>query len=146
MAFGNPVNKNHSSRRTNRAISDINVTPFVDVLLVLLIIFMIAAPMMTGSVEIDLPEGASNKIINNVSDPISISVKADGSIYLQDEKIKLRPLPKRLLQITNNNIDSKIFINADKQLNYGRVMEIIKVINSTGFKQVVLVTELSEEK
>ncbi len=121
---------------------DINITPFVDVLLVLLIIFMVAAPMMTGSVELDLPKGASNAN-QSQDEPIAVSIKNDGSIYLQEEQTKLRSLPEKLLAITGNNIDSKIFVRADSKIDYGRVMEAVKTINSAGFTQVVLVTELS---
>ncbi|MFT6106085.1 MAG: biopolymer transport protein TolR [Rickettsiales bacterium] len=124
--------------------SDINITPFVDVLLVLLIIFMVAAPMMTGSVELELPKGASKA--NQINEaPIAVSIKSDGTIFLQEEKVKIRLLPKELMKITNNNINSKIFVRADEQIDYGRVMEAVKAINYAGFTQVVLVTELSGE-
>ena len=131
--------KNHKKRRV---ISDINITPFVDVLLVLLIIFMVAAPMMTSAVSIDLPKGASNPISEKIQ-PISVSIKADGSVFLQEDSIKLNSLPSKLLQLTNNNLNNKIHVRADQSLDYGRVMEVVKVISSTGFSQVVLVTELS---
>ena len=131
-----------NSRRRRAAMSDINITPFVDVLLVLLVIFMVAAPMMTGSVELELPKGAANA--NQQQDePIAVSIKNDGSVYLQEEPVKLRSLPEKLLAITNKNIDAKIFVRADTKIDYGRVMEVVKTINATGFTQVVLVTELS---
>lgn len=134
--------QNKNSKKRRATMSDINITPFVDVLLVLLIIFMVAAPMMTGSVELELPKGTANAI-NEKDEPITVSIKSDGSVYLQDEIVKLRLLPERLLDISNNNIDSKIFVRADSKLDYGRVMEVVRTINSTGFTQVVLVTELS---
>jgi biopolymer transport protein TolR len=140
MAFN--TGKNHHKRHKRATISDINITPFVDVLLVLLIIFMVAAPMMTGSVEVNLPKGASSAI-SEKSDPISVTIKEDGSIYLQEENIKLRNLPARLLEITNRDLDAKIFVRADQKLDYGRVMEIVKATNSAGFTQVILVTELN---
>ncbi|MES2676743.1 MAG: biopolymer transporter ExbD [Pseudomonadota bacterium] len=139
MAFST---QNKNSRKRRAAMSDINITPFVDVLLVLLIIFMVAAPMMTGSIELDLPKGTANA--NQSGDePIAVSIKNDGTIYLQEEPTKLRTLPEQLLALTNNNIDSKIFVRADSKIDYGRVMEAVKTINSAGFTQVVLVTELS---
>jgi len=122
--------------------SDINITPFVDVLLVLLIIFMVAAPMMTSSVDLELPKGANNSS-SQQDDPITVSIKNDGSVYVGDEMVKLKALPETLLQMTNNNITGKIFVRADTKIDYGRVMEVVKVINSSGFTQVVLVTELS---
>ncbi|MFT6077584.1 MAG: biopolymer transport protein TolR [Myxococcota bacterium] len=138
MAFNN----NNNSRKRRSAMSDINITPFVDVLLVLLIIFMVAAPMMTGSVELELPKGSSKA--NQISEePIAVSIKDDGTIFLQEEKVKIRFLSKKLMKLTNRNINSKIFVRADSRIDYGRVMDTVKVINSAGFTQVVLVTELS---
>lgn len=129
--------------KKRRIISDINITPFVDVLLVLLIIFMVAAPMMTSSINVDLPGGTTNPL-NEKTQPISISVKADGSIFLQEEQIKITALPSKLLSLTNNNLSNKIHVRADKKLDYGRVMEVVKTVSSTGFNQVVLVTELTQ--
>ncbi len=122
-------------------IKDINITPFVDVLLVLLIIFMVAAPMMTGSVNIDLPRGSNKPIIEELP-PVSITIKEDGKIFLQEKPIKIKNLPKETLNITKNDINSKIFVRADKKIDYGRVMEVVKIINLAGFSKVVLVTEL----
>jgi biopolymer transport protein TolR len=129
--------------KKRRIISDINITPFVDVLLVLLIIFMVAAPMMTSSINVDLPGGTTNPL-NEKTQPISISVKADGSIFLQEEQIKITALSSKLLSLTNNNLSNKIHVRADKKLDYGRVMEVVRTVSSTGFNQVVLVTELTQ--
>jgi biopolymer transport protein TolR len=132
-----------SPRQKRRIISDINITPFVDVLLVLLIIFMVAAPMMTSTINIDLPKGAATPA-NEKIQPISISVKPDGSIFLQDDSVKLSALPARLLQLTGDNLGNKIYVRADKHLDYGRVMEVVRVVSLAGFSQVVLATELSQ--
>lgn len=123
--------------------SEINITPFVDVLLVLLIIFMVAAPLMTSGVNVDLPKGAANPIDEKIQ-PLVISVKSDGAIFLQDEPTKISFLPAKLLAITSNNLNSKIYIRADQNLGYGRVMEVVRSINATGFTQVILVTELNK--
>jgi len=131
----------HSKKR--RIVSDINITPFVDVLLVLLIIFMVAAPMMTSSINVELPKGAASPTNEKVQ-PISISVKSDGSIFLQEEAIKLNALPSRLLELTGNNLSNKIYVRADKNLDYGRVMEIVRTVGVAGFNQVVLATELAQ--
>jgi biopolymer transport protein TolR len=139
MAFS--FDQKNSKKR--RIISDINITPFVDVLLVLLIIFMVAAPMMTSGIEVELPKGATNPL-NEKSQPISVSVKDDGTIFLQEETIKLSSLPTKLLQLSGNNLGNKIMVYADKKLDYGRVMEVVKTIGLAGFNQVVLVTELSQ--
>ena len=132
-----------SPRQKRRIISDINITPFVDVFLVLLIIFMVAAPMMTSTINIDLPKGAATPA-NEKIQPISISVKPDGSIFLQDDSVKLSALPARLLQLTGDNLGNKIYVRADKHLDYGRVMEVVRVVSLAGFSQVVLATELSQ--
>ena len=99
--------------------------------------------MMTSSVNIDLPKGANNPS-SEKTQPISISVKSDGSIFLQDEAIKLALLSPRLLEITGNNLSNKIYIRADKNLDYGRVMEVVRILSLSGFTQVVLATELSQ--
>ncbi len=124
-------------------ISEINITPFVDVLLVLLIIFMISAPMLTSGVDVDLPKGSS-AAISDKSEPITISVKSDGEIFLQNDAVKLSFLPQELLKLTNNSLDKKIYVKADQNLDYGRVMEVVKKVNLSGFTQVILVTELAQ--
>jgi len=137
ISFNSPNNKK------KRIISDINITPFVDVLLVLLIIFMVAAPLMTSGVKVDLPQGASSPIDEKMQ-PIIVSIKPDGVIFLQDEPLKLGLLGPRLLATTINNLNTKIYVRADQNLDYGRVMEVVKSINLTGFNQVILVTELAK--
>lgn len=129
--------------KKRRVISDINITPFVDVLLVLLIIFMVAAPMMTSAVDIALPQGSASPI-NEKIPPISVSIKSDGSIFLQEAAIKLSSLSPKLLQLSSNNLGNKILVYADKKLDYGRVMEVVKTVSVAGFNQVVLVTELTQ--
>jgi len=139
MAFSS---KNKTNKR-NHVISDINITPFVDVLLVLLIIFMVAAPMMTSSINVDLPQGAASPI-NEKTQPILISVKSDGSVFLQEEPVKISILSNRLLEMTGNNLENKIYVRADKNLDYGRVMEVVKTVSLAGFNQVSLATELTQ--
>lgn len=134
---------NNKNSRKRRIISDINITPFVDVLLVLLIIFMVAAPMMTSGISVDLPKGAANPS-SEKTQPITVSIKEDGSIFLQEESLKLSNLSVKLLELSGNNLNNKIFVRADKNLGYGRVMEVVKTVNSSGFSQVVLVTELTQ--
>ena len=140
MAIGSLNSRNGKKKQI---ISDINITPFVDVLLVLLIIFMVAAPLMTSGVNVDLPKGAASPI-NEKTQPLIVSVKSDGAIFLQDELTKIALLSPRLLAATNNNLNSKIYIRADQNLGYGRVMEVVKTINAAGFNQVILVTELNK--
>ncbi|MBU6140550.1 MAG: biopolymer transporter ExbD [Proteobacteria bacterium] len=134
---------NHKSTKKRRIISEINVTPFVDVLLVLLIIFMVAAPMMTSSVNIDLPKGSSSPN-NEKIQPITVSIKSDGTIFLQEDLVKLSVLGNKLVGLSGGNLNNKILVRADKKLDYGRVMEVVSTISVAGFNQVVLVTELAQ--
>ncbi|NBX53059.1 MAG: biopolymer transporter ExbD [Proteobacteria bacterium] len=137
MAFSSP--KKNGNRRV--VISEINITPFVDVLLVLLIIFMIAAPMLTSSVDVNLPQGVETAN-NEKLQTLTVSIKADSTIYLQDDLIKFGILGSRLKEISGNNLTRKIFVRADKDLDYGKVMEVVKTVSQAGFSQVVLVTEI----
>ena len=137
MAFSSP--KKNGNKRA--VISEINITPFVDVLLVLLIIFMVAAPMLTSSVDINLPQGVETANEEKLQ-TITVSVKSDGAIFLQDDPIKSSILASRLKEISANNFTRKIFVRADKSLDYGKVMDVVKTISMAGFVQVVLVTEL----
>jgi len=137
MAFSSP--KKNGTKRA--VISEINITPFVDVLLVLLIIFMVAAPMLTSSVDINLPQGVETANEEKLQ-TITVSVKSDGTIFLQDDLIKSSILTSRLKEISANNFTRKIFVRADKSLDYGKVMDVVKTISLAGFAQVVLVTEL----
>lgn len=140
MSFSLP-SKSRGKKR--HAISDINVTPFVDVLLVLLIIFMVAAPMMTSSVEIELPKGSATPT-NEKIQPITVSVKADGTVFLQEDQVKLSVLGNKLVDLSGGNLSNKVLVRADKDIDYGRVMDVVKVISTAGFNQVVLVTELAQ--
>jgi len=135
---------NSKSRSKKRhAISEINITPFVDVLLVLLIIFMVAAPMMTSSVNIDLPKGAANPN-NEKIQPITVSIKSDGTVFLQEDQVKLSVLGNKLVEISGGNLSNKILVRADKNIDYGRVMDVVRSVSVAGFNQVVLVTELAQ--
>ncbi len=134
---------NQKNNKKRQVISDINITPFVDVLLVLLIIFMVAAPMMTSTVKVDLPQGTTDPA-NEKIQPIVVSVKEDGSIFLQEDSVKLGTLVNKILEVTGNNLDNKIYVRADKKLDYGRVMEVVRTLSLAGFNQVSLATELSQ--
>lgn len=128
--------------KRKKIISDINITPFVDVLLVLLIIFMISAPMMTSSININLPEGTNNNSKEN--NPISITIDKAGKIFIDDKNIKLSQIKDQLLIFSNNNLNNVIFIRADIKIDYGRVMAIVKRINDSGFKNVSFATKIKQ--
>lgn len=132
-----------SGRRNNRraAMSDINVTPMVDVMLVLLVIFMVAAPLMTVGVEVDLPETSAAPMTGQ-DEPLVVSVSAEGTIYIMDSEIAQNTLTEKLAAITENKADTRIFVRGDKAIDYGRVMEVMGLIKDAGFTKVALIAEL----
>ncbi len=132
------MKKNYKSRKS---ISEINVTPFVDVMLVLLIIFMVTAPLLTAGIKINLPESASI-LKNEKNDPVTVSMNSKGEIYIQKKKISPESLIKKLTALKGQNKDLKIYIKGDKNLNYGKIMDLMSFINKSGFKKVALVTKL----
>ena len=132
------MKKNYHSRKS---ISEINVTPFVDVMLVLLIIFMVTAPLLTAGIKINLPESAS-VLKNEKNDPVTVSMNSKGEIYIQKKKISPNDLIKKLVALRGQNKDLKIYIKGDKNLNYGKIMDLMSFINKSGFKKVALVTKL----
>ena len=127
-------------RTRTQPMSDINVTPMVDVMLVLLIIFMVTAPLLTVGVQVDLPE-AQASLISDPDEPLAVSIDADGAIFLQDTIIELPVLAARLIAITGANPDIRIFVRGDRNIGYGRVMEVMNTINRAGFKKVALITQ-----
>ncbi|MBC8037754.1 MAG: protein TolR [Rhizobiales bacterium] len=130
-----------NSRRTSphRAMSEINVTPLVDVMLVLLIVFMVAAPLMTSGVPIELPQ-AQAKQLDSSTEPITITVRADQTIYLQESKISIDQLAPKLLAIAKNGYEEQVFVRADTSVPYGSVMEVMGLLNGVGYRKIGLVT------
>ncbi len=135
-----------NSRRTSphRAMSEINVTPLVDVMLVLLIVFMVAAPLMTSGVPIELPQ-AQAKQLDSSTEPITITVRADQTIYLQESKISIDQLAPKLLAIAKNGYEEQVFVRADTSVSYGSVMEVMGLLNGVGYRKIGLVTGNVEE-
>ncbi len=127
--------------RNKKTISEINVTPFVDVMLVLLIIFMVTAPLLTSGIKINLPE-SSSVLKNEKKDPVTVSINSIGEIFIQKKKFSKDQLIKKLTLLKKNNKNLKIYIKGDKKLDYGRVMDLMNLINKSGFKKVALVTKL----
>ena len=127
--------------RNKRTISEINVTPFVDVMLVLLIIFMVTAPLLTSGIKINLPE-SSSVLKNEKKDPVTVSINSKGEIFIQKQKFSKNQLIKKLSLLKKNNQNLKIYIKGDKRLDYGKVMDLMNLINQSGFKKVALVTRL----
>ncbi|MEP1028598.1 MAG: protein TolR [Alphaproteobacteria bacterium] len=120
--------------------SDINVTPFVDVMLVLLIIFMVTAPLLTVGVQVDLPDTKAGPV-SGQDEPLAVSVDAGGQIYIQDTAVDLDTLVPRLHAITGNNPDIRIFVRGDRAINYGRVMAVMGQINAAGYRRVALIAQ-----
>jgi len=135
--------KSQGRRRRRRQIGEINVTPFVDVMLVLLIVFMVTAPMLTMGVAVDLPRAESSPLPGQ-DEPLSVSIDSNGTIYLQETEIELDQLVPRLVAITEQNTEARIFVRGDRQIDYGRVMAVIGSLNRAGFTRVALLTELPE--
>ena len=131
-----------TARRTkrHRPMGEINVTPFVDVMLVLLIVFMVTAPLLTVGVPVDLPRTEA-KPLQGQDEPLAITVNAEGQVYLQETEIELAGLLPRLNAITGNNPDVRIFVRGDAAVDYGRVMEVMGTINAAGYRKVALVTQ-----
>ena len=127
-------------RQRRQPVSEINVTPMVDVMLVLLVIFMVTAPMLTVGVTVDLPKTKSSAIPGD-DEPLAVSINAEGQIFLQETMLELEGLVPRLLAVTQNNPDVRIFVRGDKSIDYGRVMEVMGTVNSAGFRKVALITE-----
>ena len=123
-----------------RPLAEINVTPMVDVMLVLLIIFMVTAPLMTSGVSVDLPK-TNAQPLNSDSEPLTVSIKADGSIFLQEQAVDVGDLVAKLQAIAKNNPERRIFVRGDKDLAYGRIMEVMGTITQGGFTKVALLAE-----
>ena len=126
--------------KRNKTISQINVTPMVDVMLVLLVIFMITAPLLTVGVPINLPKTKA-KALPEDQKPLSVTINKEEKIFVQDTEISLEKLVPKLISISKNRSDRKIFIRADEILNYGKVVEVMAVITSAGFNKIALVTD-----
>ena len=120
--------------------SEINVTPFVDVMLVLLIVFMVTAPLLTVGIPVDLPKVKANALTDQ-KEPLEITVKIDGKVYLGDSLVKVDNLIPRLNAITDQNTQARIYIRGDRIVAYGRVMEIMSLINAAGYIKVALITQ-----
>jgi len=137
------LNSNQNKiKRSNRytLISEINVTPFVDVMLVLLIVFMVTAPLLTAGIPVDLPKVKSSALTDQ-KDPIEITVKLDGALYLGESVVEFENLIPRLKAITDQNTKARIYVRGDRSVSYGRIMEIMSVINSAGYIKVALVAQ-----
>jgi len=142
--MGAAVGPRKGGRNRHRPVSDINVTPMVDVMLVLLIIFMVTAPLLTAGVQVDLPKTSAAPIKGD-DQPLSVSIDSKGDIWIQETMVTLEELAPKLQAITAQKPDTRIFIRGDKTIDYGRVMEVMGHLGSSGFTKVSLVTEMKTE-
>jgi len=126
-------------RRRHAPMAEINVTPFVDVMLVLLIIFMVAAPLLTVGVPIDLPETAA-KPMEGQTEPITVSIEPDGKIFLQEEEVDSARLLDTLQAIAKAGLDERIYVRGDRTADYGTIMRVMGQLNSAGYRRIGLVT------
>ena len=138
MAF-----KLKSSR--NDPMSEINVTPFVDVMLVLLIIFMVTAPLLTVGVQVDLPETSADTLPEE-NEPLTLTINSKGEIFIQETKVEFNNLIIKILAVSNNRTDTRIYVIGDKAINYGRVLEIMGMLSGSGFTKVALISEPNKER
>ncbi|MGB8840635.1 MAG: protein TolR [Aliidongia sp.] len=135
--------QNRQGRRSYRPMAEINVTPMVDVMLVLLIVFMVAAPLLTVGVPVDLPKSQA-PAINDSKEPIYVTINAEGEIFVQETKMAADNLADKLKAITNNNPEALIYVRGDKGINYGKVLELLGLIGSAGFTKASLIAELPQ--
>jgi biopolymer transport protein TolR len=126
--------------RRHRPMADINMTPFIDVMLVLLIIFMVAAPLLTVGVPLDLPQTKA-AALNVDKQPLTLSIKIDGTVYLMETPVSLDEMAGKLQAVAKQGSEERIFVRADKSVSYGRVAEVMAGVTAAGYKRVALVTE-----
>ena len=145
MAMNGIATSGHRRRRRHGIMSEINVTPMVDVMLVLLIIFMVSAPLLTVGVPIDLPQSQA-KSLEQDKQPLTVSVNLQGEVFLQDTKIPVDELVAKLKAITETRggLEERIFVRGDRKVDYGTVMKVMGRLSSAGFRRVALVTEVEQ--
>jgi biopolymer transport protein TolR len=145
VAGSNGGGRRRGRRAGRRPMSEINVTPMVDVMLVLLVVFMVAAPLMTVGVPIDLPETQA-KQLNTEQKPVSITVTPAGEIFLQDQKVELDALVEQIAAVAPNGTEERIFVRGDQTAIYGAVMMVMCVLSAGGFSKIGLITALDQVK
>ena len=132
------------NRSEKEPMSEINVTPFVDVMLVLLIIFMVTAPLLTVGVQVDLPESSADS--SEEQEPLTLSINSKGEIFIQESKVEYDKIIAKVLAVSKNRTDTRIYVRGDKTINYGRVLEIMGLLSGSGFTKVALISEPYKER
>lgn len=139
MSAANFGNRRTRRRRRYTPMSEINVTPFVDVMLVLLIVFMVSAPLLTVGVPVDLPESPARPIASERK-PITVTVRENGEVYVEDALVPVDQVVQRLLSVSADGLDERIYVRGDKASSYGAVMRVMGTLNGAGFRRIGLVT------
>ncbi len=134
------INRHQHGKK--QVLSEINITPFVDVMLVLLIVFMVTSPLLIAGIEVDLPASSASPI-NATEEPISVTINNDNEIFIQTTKVTIKELEQKLMAITKENLEALIYVRGDKNVAYGKVIELINTINQIGYSKVALLTEIS---
>ena len=140
LAHGTAALRRRRRGRQLGAMNEINMTPFIDVMLVLLIIFMVTAPLMTAGVPIDLPKTAAAPL-NVDAKPVTLSIKADGKVFLGESELADGDIVPRLTAAAKQGFEERVFVRGDKKVDYGRVAQVMATVTGAGFKRVALVTE-----
>ena len=141
---GGALSSRRARRRSARPMSEINVTPMVDVMLVLLIIFMVTAPLLTVGVPIELPKSEAKQLEGD-KEPLTISVDPEGKIFLQETELQIDEIVPKLTAIAKNGYDERIFVRGDRRVNYGFVMRVMGTISAAGFRRIALISDLEEK-
>ncbi|GBU18657.1 MULTISPECIES: biopolymer transporter ExbD [Methylobacterium] len=126
--------------RRGAPINEINMTPFIDVVLVLLIVFMVAAPMMTVGVPLDLPQSKASPL-NSDTKPVTLSIRQTGQVFLENDELTDDTIIPRLTETAKSGFEERVFVRGDKRVDYGRVAQVMAIVTGGGFKKVALVTE-----
>jgi biopolymer transport protein TolR len=138
-----PGGRRRRRRGKRGVINEINMTPFIDVMLVLLVIFMVTAPLMTAGVPIDLPKAAAAPL-NVDAKPVTLSIKADGKVFLGETALGDAEIVPGVTAAARQGLDERIFVRGDKKVDYGRVAQVMAMVTGAGFKRVALVTEAEQ--
>ena len=128
------------NRSSKEPMSEINVTPFVDVMLVLLIIFMVTAPLLTVGVQVDLPESSADSLSED-QEPLTLSINSKGEVFIQEYQVEFEKIVPKILAIANNRTDTRIYVRGDRTINYGRVLEVMGRLSGAGFSKVALISQ-----
>jgi biopolymer transport protein TolR len=144
LQVGGALTSRRARRRSARPMAEINVTPMVDVMLVLLIIFMVTAPLLTVGVPIELPKTEAKQIEGD-KEPLTVSIQPDGKIFLQETEISLDEIVPKLTAISKSGFEERIFVRGDRRVDYGQIMKVMATISSAGFRRIALISDLEDK-